>query len=1020
MTRQSGILPRPEGIFYLGWAIIFGAAITWIAWRGGELDLSAWQSPLGSAPTVALNVPAVETVVAVQTPAPSAPAAEEPPLEVAATPPTEQVKDLQVKDVAPEAGPSLMFNAPVRSSREEASAENSNSQTRTGLSIPIHQPRPLIGTQEAPAKLALPSPLAMESIDSATTETEPLAKEAEPSAKVTKPSDADTEPSATVEPSETPQAELPEVIREIPASEQADNLTAEHSQNSPQHRVTDTTPQSIPLLGDDVGTWEDLVVELPQMIAENVPRMLNVDPANWKLPETPRSLPTQTSESDAPEEPAVSPAPALSPPRIIVSDQEETLELPPAPPAVATTDRDWPEMPALELLLARLHEHAQTTGWASQIEELLVDLREQGPLGTPAASQRLHALEVRLADGPRIAETLGYDWSHTDLMQTHFALVRRIGVWRAIHAALLAGVDPAKTPANPEEILARLDEVETILREGGQLLSWGDYLRLTELRAAAASPQPEKSMPAIAEEVLLRFDAPEFNASQRRLLSGPEFNRLTAELQAWVNSPMTVAAILQHLESYEEDLTPDDASRLARLTHHLRHHRDPLLARLGSTIDHTYRNANFRLYIHADLLQALLPDMQPDDRPINDMILGARVYGRSRAHTRLSARPVPDESQWRVQLEVNGVVDSTTSSESGPVTVFNRGRSRYTAVKQVAVGPNGFFVSRAEARASTTTDLADLQTDYDGIPLIGSLVRNVARGQTDAKKSQAEYEVQNRVKSQAQRQLESELNEKVEFWQEKLFGALVDPLQGLGLDPSVVEMRTTSSGLSGRFRTADQLQLSAHTPRPSAPAGSVLSVQFHETTINNLIEKLRLHGRSFTPEQFIAEAGRLFPAVKADPDEPLPDNVEIVFAQDAPVSVRFEDGRVKLTLRMQEFTLGNQSWTDLEVSAFYSPDQMTKDAKLSRESTVFLTGHRLGFRDQLALRAVFLKVLSKQHAFPLLPEQIAGDPRVAKFPMNQLAIHEGWFAFALGDDKVPATRRNRLTEEKPILDRLRR
>src|SRR5690606_17007954 len=220
------------------------------------------------------------------------------------------------------------------------------------------------------------------------------------------------------------------------------------------------------------------------------------------------------SESDALEGPAISPVPALSPPRIIVSDEEETLELPPAPPAVATTDRDWPEMPALELLLARLHEHAQTTGWATQIEELLVELREQGPLGTPAASQRLHDLEVRLADGPRIAETLGYDWSHTDLMQTHFALRRRIAVWRAIHAALLAGVDPGYVPASPEEILARLDDVETILREGGQLLSWGDYLRLTELRAAAASPQPEKSMPRIAEEVLFRFDAPEFNASQ--------------------------------------------------------------------------------------------------------------------------------------------------------------------------------------------------------------------------------------------------------------------------------------------------------------------------------------------------------------------------------------------------------------------------------------------------------------------------------------------------------------------------
>ncbi|MEX0792482.1 MAG: hypothetical protein WD045_05065 [Pirellulaceae bacterium] len=1004
MTRQSGILPRPEGVFYLGWAVIFGAAITWIAWRGGELDLSAWQAPFESVPTVALNAPAVETVMAVHAPTFPTFTADAPPRELAATPPVELKKK-----APPKAQPALMFNAPVRSAQEEAEpAQSLAPADGAGLAIPIHQPKVAAREPEAEpqdsTEVAAPATLAIETSEPTTIDPETTASE---------------EPSKAL-------AELPEVIREIPATEEADTLTAEHSQNAPQHRVTDIAPESIPLLEGALGTWEDLVVNLPQLIENHVPRMLKVDPATWKLPETPGPLPQeatepQRSESDLPEEPAVSPAPSISPPRIVVTDQEEAPPEPAAPPAVAKTDRDWPEMPALELLLARLHEHAQTTDWAMQIEELLVDLREQGPLGTPEASAGLHALEVRLADGPRIAETLGYDWSHTDLMQTHFALKRRIAVWRAIHVALLAGVDPANSSANPEETLARLSDVEEVLREGGQLLSWGDYLRLSELRAAAASPQPEQGMPKIAQEVLLRFDAPEFNASQRRLLTGPEFNRLTAELQAWVSPPMTVAAILQHLENYEEDLTPDDASRLARLTHYLRHHHDPLLARLGSTIDHTYRNANFRLFIHADLLQVMLPDMEPDERPINDTILGARVFGRSRSQSRLSARPVPDEKQWRVQLEVNGVVDSSTSSESGPVTVFNRGRSRYTAVKQVAVGPQGFFVSRAEARASTTTDLADLQTDYDGIPLIGSLVRNVARGQTDAKKSQAEYEVQNRVKSQAQRQLETELNEKVEFWQEKLFGALVDPLQGLGLDPSVVEMRTTTAGLSGRFRAADQLQLSAHTPRPSAPAGSLLSVQFHETTINNLIEKLRLHGRSFTPEQFIAEAGKLFPAVKADPEEPLPENVEIVFAQEAPVSVRFEDGRVKLTLRMREFTHGNQTWTDLEVSAFYSPDQMTKDAKLSRDSTVFLTGHRLGFRDQLALRAVFLKVLSKQHAFSLLPEQIAADPRIARFPMNQLAIHEGWFAFALGDDAAPGgPRSNRWTEENPILDRIRR
>ena len=49
-----------------------------------------------------------------------------------------------------------------------------------------------------------------------------------------------------------------------------------------------------------------------------------------------------------------------------------------------------------------------------------------------------------------------------------------------------------------------------------------------------------------------------------------------------------------------------------------------------------------------------------------------------------------------------------------------------------------------------------------------------------------------------------------------------------------------------RLRLASDHQLSGHTPRPRAMAGSLASLQVHESLLNNVLEQLRLEGRTMT------------------------------------------------------------------------------------------------------------------------------------------------------------------------------
>lgn len=732
----------------------------------------------------------------------------------------------------------------------------------------------------------------------------------------------------------------------------------------------------------EVNPWRDPTIHLPLPLSRTLPSLERMPLISYK-PDT-RSQGELYRVTDEPPS-ANQMLPALEPPAM----------LPPTQAARAMTFR-WPKTPQLDAMLKRLDAYPETKAWGAAVVTLLGQLRENSTIGTNEATAYLQQLEEVTAEAVPMVEHLGLGWERTDLTQTYYALVRRLDLWQQAHAIIQSGAPRYASPTTLGDLRQRLEAAETILRDGGQLLSWSDYLRFKQLHQAMDSNASAQEMQEVASQVLARLEGSDFDEAQKELLSQPAFLNLAESLRPWLGIEFNPEKTLAAVERYEHEQSAEDARQIAQEANLLQHHAQPEIVAYGQLIDHTYRNANARFEVSQNFMQAFMPELSPADEPVDDFILGARVRGRSHSVTRLHVRPVPDSQQWRVQLEVLGAVDSRTSSHSGPVTIFNRGRSRYHAAKQVVVNAKGFWVSPAVAKAETTTSVDNLQSDFDGIPLIGSLVRNVARGQTEEKKYAAEAEVESRVRRRAENELNDQLNVKVQQWQDKLYVSVIEPLVRVGLEPSIVDLNTGSRSIAGRFRGAGTKQLAAHTPRPSSPIDSVLSVQLHQSGINNMVRQLRLGGRELTPHEFLREISTRFPAIHQQADDELPTEVKFTFDKYDPIRVEFHDGQAQLTLRLDSLQVGDNTWEDLEVSALYSPTSMDWDAKIVRESTVFLKGKRLGFRDQIALRAVFLKVLSKKHEIPLFPEGAGNDERLASFGINQLALHEGWLAVSLG------------------------
>ena len=589
----------------------------------------------------------------------------------------------------------------------------------------------------------------------------------------------------------------------------------------------------------EVSPWRDPTIHLPLPLSPNLPALERMPLISYK-PDTRNQeglyRVTDDPESDYPELPSIVP-PSIQPP--VPSKRNETF--------------NWPQTPKLNAMLKRLASYPETKSWAEKVQATLKKLREESTIGSDSGKHQLRELEVAASEALPMIEHLPFGWQRTDLSQAYYALARRLDLWRSAQAIIVSGLPRYASPSTPSDLRQRLEDAESVLRNGGQLLSWSDYLRFKQLHQAMDSNASPQQMQEVASQVLARLESSDFNPAQKELLSQPPFLNLAASLRPWLGIEFNPEITLTAIERYESEQLAEDGRLIAQQANLLQHHAEPEIIAFGKLIDHTYRNANARFEVSQSFMQAFMPELNPEDEAVDDFILGARVRGRSRSVTRLHVRPVPDDQQWRVQLEVLGNVDSRTQSHSGPVTVFNRGRSKYHAAKQVVVNAKGFWVSPAVARASTTTSVDDLQSDFDSIPLIGSMVRSIARGQTEEKKYAAEAEVEGRVRRRAETQLNDQLNAKVQQWQDKLYVTVIEPLARIGLEPSVVDLNTGNRSITGRFRGAGTKQLAAHTPRPSSPIDSVLNVQLHQSGINNMIRQLRLGGRELTPHEFLRE-----------------------------------------------------------------------------------------------------------------------------------------------------------------------
>lgn len=644
--------------------------------------------------------------------------------------------------------------------------------------------------------------------------------------------------------------------------------------------------------------------------------------------------------------------------------------------------------------------------WVDEVTATIQRLLQSEGIGRSSGNAELDRLQSLNQQIRPLAEKLNDNALMAKTTRIGYAIERRLAVWQAVSTCLQTDssavkpqLDSDTTRRQIQELLVRIDAK---LPSSGDAEGWRKYLKMNELHSWSNENRDVwEEGNALAINVLSRLRWERLNETQRTFIDQPEFDELAMHLTAWARQPVDYRQLLTDLELLEDDPINRVRYSLASAIQVLRLADEKNQQAVANALNDHYRNANIRLAIAGDFIERFLPQEAYQTRPVRQRILGANTSGDSVVRTEMGLKLIPDENAWQVALEVQGDVTSATRSSKGPAVFLNSSQAQINSERTVRMDTFGYKVKANATDVESQQHLRGMSTSFDGLPIIGDFLRIVIREQFDQQRGPAKRIMQRMIADEADQEFDKQLQEKLNKAQVELQRRLIGPLEALNLNPMVVAMSTTEDRLLIRYRVANQAQMASHTARPRAPSHSLLSMQVHQSAVNNVIAQLGLSDRTWNLVELGEKVAHLLGKHDWQAPEELPKDVLIRFAPSRPISVEMVENRLVLTLRISELAQGNSKIERFIVRSNYLPVADGLKASLVRDGVVSIDGPRLSIRDRLPLRAIFAKVFVSRPEIPLISDSLVTDPRAKGLAVTQIEVRDGWLAIAVAEGDSP-------------------
>ena len=686
--------------------------------------------------------------------------------------------------------------------------------------------------------------------------------------------------------------------------------------------------------------------------------------------------------------------------------------------AISAVDQDsqWVQPIALIRDLESIEEYPLAAHWAASTRQVIKQLELCDSLADPDCQlvfshlqnqlEQLEFLIGQITNLPQTDDRSSQTELTAHLSHVRYAIQRRLVVWKSVHKIATCHLERIGdiSDTNLSEMI-RVSNRKIII--GNLDPAWSDYLELDQAAAAINSLNPDAAdQKKQARRVLARICSPSLSGEQREYLSSAIDSELLSLLKYCATDKVNLERLLTRIERVEHSNSGSNLYCLNDDYHNLLWSGVPELQNLAGQLQAHYRNANFRLTISEELLNQVVPPIPDMQEPFRDRILGANVVGQNQISNEVYIRLMPDPNQIQVRLETEGRVLSRTRAQRSGFTFHNEGSSRFQVIKRLAFGRNGIETGKPVSSSSTSQRLTGMNSELDSIPIVGWMARKIAQQKIEQQAPDTERITKQKIESMARLRVDEQVDSYLDWMREYTYVNLLQPLVALELEPDPIETKTTEQDVVMRYRLAGRDQMGASSARPVPLENNLLSMQIHETAINNLLQRIELAGKQFSIPELKTHLQDVFSLPSVEPsDLEVRADAEFVFASFDPLRVDFEDGGLVLTINLKSLRLGKKgkTWRQLSVRALYYPEiEETKIVFRQNPDGISLRGKRLRLGDQIAIRTIFTSLFDDQYEANILPQALAerlGDPM---FQIGQFVLTDGWAGVSLMDSSDSA------------------
>ncbi len=568
--------------------------------------------------------------------------------------------------------------------------------------------------------------------------------------------------------------------------------------------------------------------------------------------------------------------------------------------------------------------------WSREAAAEVARLYQDLPSDLAGQRELLDQLRYRLSVMEAALSDSRYAPIFDPLVALHGRLSRRVDVAQAVLDVLYQ--DPlAEKKKQVRAAAERLAEELENLRQklaayvGGD--GWVAYVGVDKLLrvAEAADLSPETLAELKAADKRLKPDQPSLNEEQRQFLAGALFDGVRQAVSAYLKAAQLpvrrptpkdeqqlrsrLRELVAALEDYEQNASSAAEKKVRQLYAALQGNKVYAVGPLVDAIRRHYLNYNLQVVASEQFLNRFVEQEREDSGPVDDWILGAKVYGQQWTRSRAALDLKPSDNEALFEITLQGVTESQTQGLTDQATIYTYGYHRFWANKTVHFDGLKFTTEEARIQVQPMNQTTGASTRYNGVPILGGVARNIAVREAERRRPLSEAEAAERVKRRVLPEFNAEVEKQFTKANEQLQKNLFPTLKELKLFPTAYQYRTTEDALFVRTQLAGPDELAGGLPNPTVTADGGAVVHIHESLVNNALRRLNLAGRTVTDRELVKEIedalskmlGRPFHFASVGeakgPSQPEAPPTTFVFDKTDPIRVRFQDGQVLLTIR---------------------------------------------------------------------------------------------------------------------------